>query len=99
MYCKAELFKSLILEQSPNNAFSFTDNEYAIKDITDEGGRIIRKLYGNHKSKTLDELRVLTYRKKLLSKTTKNKVDPGNPPPSSNTDRYYTLRVYHTVQE
>ena len=96
---KTKLLKNPILEQSPNDAFLLTDNDCAIKDITDAGEWIILKLYGNHKSKTLDELRVLTYRKKLLSKSAKNKIDPRSLPPSSNAAKYYTLRVYHTLQE
>ena len=43
-YWKDKLFKSLILEQSLNDAFLFTDNDCAIKDITDAGERIILKL-------------------------------------------------------
>ena len=96
---KTKLFKSPILKQSPNDAFLFTDNDCPIKDITDAGEQIILKLYGNHKSKTLGELRVLTCRKKLLSKLAKNKIDPCNLPPSSNGAKYHTLKVYHTVQE
>ena len=32
---KKKLFKSLILEQSPNDAFLFMDNDCAINNITD----------------------------------------------------------------
>ena len=96
---KTKLFKSAILEQSPNDAFLFMDNDCAIKDITDAGKRIILKLYGKYNGKTLDELRVLTYRKKLLSKSAKNKIDLRSLPLSSNAAKYHTLRVYHTVQE
>ena len=95
---KTKLFKSLILEQSPDDAFLFTDNDCAIKDITDAGEQIILKLYGKHNSKTLDEMRVFTYKKKLLSKSAKNKIDPRSLSPSSNAAEYHTLRVYHTVQ-
>ena len=73
---KSKLFKSFELEQNPNDAFLFTDNDCAIKYINDVGERIIPKLYGNLKSKTLDGLRVLTYKKKLLSKSAKNKTYP-----------------------
>ena len=95
---KTKLFKSPILEQSPNNAFLFTDNDCAIKNITDAAERKILKLYGNQKSKTLDELRVPTYSKKLFSKSAKNKTEPRSLPLSSNAAKYHTLRVYHTVQ-
>ena len=73
---KSKLFKSFELEQNPNDAFLFTDNDYAIKYINDVGERIIPKLYGNLKSKTLDGLSVLTYKKKLLSKSAKSKTYP-----------------------
>ena len=96
---KTKLLKSPILEQSPDDVFLFTDSDCAIKDITDADERIILKLYGNYKSKTLDELRVPTYRKKLLSKLAKNYIDPRSLPPSTNAAKYHTLRVYHTVQE
>ena len=68
-------------------------------DITNAGERIILKLYGNHKSKALDELRVLAYRKKLFSKSVKNKTDPHSLQPSSNAAKHHTLIVYHTVQQ
>ena len=92
-------YQSPILEQSPNDALLFTDNDCAIKDIIDAGEQIILKLNSNHKSKTLDELRVLTYRKKVLSKSAKNKIDPRSLPSSSNVTKHHILRVYHTVQE
>ena len=60
------------------------------EDITDAGERIILKLYGNHRSKTLDGLRILTYCKNLLSKSAKNKIDPRSLPPSSNAAKYHT---------
>ena len=34
---KTKLLKNPILEQSPNDAFLLTDNDCAIKDITDAG--------------------------------------------------------------
>ena len=46
----------------------------------------------------MDELSVLAYRKKLLSKLVKNKIDPHSLPPS-NAPKCHTLRVYPTVQE
>ena len=47
----------------------------------------------------MDELTGLLYKRKVLSKSAKNKVDPRYLPPSSESAKYHILRVYLQIQE
>ena len=57
------------------------------------------KLYGKHNAGSLDELRYVSYKRRLHSNTKKKKVDPRKLPPSSAAASFHSLRVYHQVQE
>ena len=60
---KTKLMKSTILEDKPEYSSLFTGSECDTFRIIDAGEKIILKLYGKHKSESLDELRGSLYKK------------------------------------
>ena len=96
---KTKLFKSTILEDDPALTSVFYKSDSSQADVITAGEKIILKLYGKNKVNSLDELRYVSYKKRLHSNTKKKKVDHRKLPPSSAAARFHNLRVYHQVQE
>ena len=74
----------------------FTNDDCLQDKISSSGEKLIIMLYGGKGTDNLDDLRYITFQKKLSSST--KAILPEHLPPTSDAARFHSLRAYYQVQ-